>query len=242
MVERPGPHPCFATALMQPPLIMTPPLSSKVLTHITSSRASLHVEYAKIGAVKARNRLPPWHEHRRLLNGREIVIRPIRPEDAEPLRLGFNLLKPEEIRQRFLYAIKELTPETAARLTRPHPDREFALVVAEPMPPGEALIGAVARIAIKEGSREGEFAILVSHYISGMGLGRLLMLRLVRWAKRKRLTRLYGDVLEHNTAMLALMHSLGFHRESSDSPGLVRVTLDITAANNADGDAPPALP
>ena len=102
-------------------------------------------------------------------------------------------------------------------------------MVAEPQPPGEALIGAVARVAITPGTREAEFAILVSHFISGMGLGRLLMLRLVRWARRKQLTRLYGDVLEHNTAMLGLAHSLGFHRETSDNPGLARITLNLTS-------------
>jgi RimJ/RimL family protein N-acetyltransferase len=175
-----------------------------------------------------RDRLPPWHEYKRLLDGREVLIRPIRPEDAEPLRAGFSLLRPEEIRQRFLYAIKELTPETAARLTRPDPETEFALVAAEPMPPGEALIGAVARVAITPGSREAEFAILVSHFIGGMGLGRHLMLRLVRWARRKQLARLYGEVLEHNTAMLALAESLGFRREHSEMPGLVRVALDLS--------------
>jgi RimJ/RimL family protein N-acetyltransferase len=181
--------------------------------------------------VTLRNRLPPWHELKRLSNGREVLIRPIHSLDAEPLRAGFNLLHPEEIRQRFLYAIKELTPEMATRLTRPHPDREFALVAAEPLPPGEALIGAVARVSIdqnrNDGRREAEFAILVSHYINGMGLGRLLMLRLVRWARRKKVQRLYGDVLEYNTAMLTLAQSLGFHRENAHTPGLARVVLEI---------------
>lgn len=190
-----------------------------------------------------RERLPPWHEYRRLLNGREVLIRPIRPEDAEPLRAGFGLLHPEEIRQRFLYAIKELTPENAARLARPDPEREFALVVSEPLPAGEALIGAVARVVTVPGTQEGEFAILVSHFINGMGLGRHLMLRLVRWARLKRLRRLYGDVLEHNTAMLGLAESIGFHRQSSDTPGLVRVTLDLeedtgqTTAAGSESDA-----
>lgn len=184
-------------------------------------------------ATVKRDRLPPWHEYKRLLDGRELLIRPIRPEDAEPLRAGFSLLRPDEVRQRFLYAIKELTPDTAARLTRPDPEREFALVAAEPLPPGEALIGAVARIAIAPGTRDAEFAILVSHFISGMGLGRLLMLRLVRWARRKQLKRLYGEVLEHNTAMLSLAHSLGFRRETADTPGLVHVVLELKAAGPA---------
>lgn len=178
-----------------------------------------------------RNRLPPWHELTRLANGRELLLRPIHPLDAEPLRAGFTLLRPEEVRQRFLYAIKELSPEMADRLTRPNPENEFALVAAEPLPPGEALVGAVARIAIdpprEDGRRHAEFAILVSHYISGMGLGRQLMLRLVRWARRKQLQRIYGDVLEHNDAMLTLAKSLGFRREHAETPGLARVVLDL---------------
>jgi RimJ/RimL family protein N-acetyltransferase len=177
--------------------------------------------------MAARNRLPPWHEQLRLANGREVLIRPIRPDDAVPLRAGFELLHPEEIRQRFLYALKELTPEMAERLTHPDPRREFALVVAEPLPPGEALVGGVARAAIGHDPREAEFAILVSRYIAGMGLGRHLMRRLVRWARGRKLQRLYGDVLEHNQPMLALAASLGFRREPAHAPGLVRVVLDL---------------
>ena len=177
--------------------------------------------------MTARNRLPPWHELIRLSNGREVLIRPIRPDDAVPLRAGFPLLQPDEIRQRFLHAVKELTPEMADKLTRPDPRTEFAIVAAEPLPPGDALVGAVARVSITEGTREAEFAILVSHYIAGMGLGRHLMRRLVRWAKGKKLERLYGDVLERNLPMLTLAQSLDFHREASDSPGLTRVVLEL---------------
>lgn len=177
--------------------------------------------------MAARNRLPPWHQELRLSNGREILIRPIRPDDALPLRAGFPLLQPDEIRQRFLHAVKELTPEVADRLCRPDPHTEFALVAAEPLPPGEALVGAVARVSIIPATRSAEFAILVSHYIAEMGLGRQLMQRLVRWARGKRLERMYGDVLEHNSPMLSLAKSLGFRREHGEGHGLVRVVLDL---------------
>ena len=177
--------------------------------------------------MAARNRLPPWHQELRLGNGREVLIRPIRPDDALPLRAGFELLQPEEIRHRFLYALKELTPEMADRLCRPDPHSEFALVAAEPLPPGEALVGAVARAAIVPATRSAEFAILVSRYIAEMGLGRQLMQRLVRWARGRRVEALYGDVLEHNSPMLSLARSLGFRREPGESQGLVRVVLDL---------------
>ena len=180
--------------------------------------------------MAARNRLPPWHQELRLSNGRQVLIRPIRPEDAEPLRAAFPLLQPEEVRQRFLHAMSELPPAMAERLTRPDPKGEFALVAAEPLPPGEALVGAVARAAINPGSHDAEFAILVSHYLTGMGLGRHLMRRLVRWAKGRRLERIHGDVLDHNHPMISLAESLDFKREASpDQPSLVRMVRQLRA-------------
>ena len=164
-----------------------------------------------------------------LSNGRDVLIRPIRPDDAQPLRAAFSLLEPDEVRMR-MSATSELTPEMAEKLSRPDPRSEFAIVVAEPLPPGEAMVGAVARATIVPGGRDVEFAILVSRFIAGMGLGRHLMRRLVRWARGKQVDRIYGDVLEHNQPMLLLAQSLGFHREASSDPGMVRVVLDLQPA------------
>ncbi len=182
--------------------------------------------------MSTRERLPPWHERQRLPNGRELLIRPIRPEDAEPLRAGFPLLQPDEVRQRFLHSMRELSQEAVERFTRINPKTEFALVAAEPLPPGEALVGAVARISIDPNGRDAEFAILVSHFIAGMGLGRYLMTRLVKWARGKQLERVYGDVFEHNLPMLSLAQSLGFVRESQQD-GLVRVSLHLGPSDEA---------
>lgn len=178
--------------------------------------------------MAARNRLPPWHEEIRLQDGRDILIRPVRPDDAGPLREGFALLQPEEVRQRFLPSMQEMTPQAASRLCRPDPRNEFALVAAEPLPPGEALVGAVARAARVDDTKDAEFAILVSRFIAGQGLGRHLMRRLVRWARGKRFERLRGDVPADNAPMLSLADSLGFQRTDHPAdPALVRVTLDL---------------
>ena len=177
-----------------------------------------------------RKRLPPWHEHFRLPNGRELLIRPIRPEDAEPIQGAFALLGPDEVRHRFLYTLKELSPEMAHALCHPDPRTQFALVAAEDLPPGEALVGAVARTSIIARTRDAEFAILVSHFVAGQGLGRQLMRKLVKWAKTKKLDRLYGDVLDHNHAMLQLAQSLGFERVDNHpdaANGLVRMVLEL---------------
>jgi RimJ/RimL family protein N-acetyltransferase len=167
----------------------------------------------------------------RLADGRELLIRPIRPDDAVPLRAGFALMEPEALRHRFdeaMGADAALSEQAAERVTHPDPRREFAIVASEPLPAGEALIGAVARVGVVDDSKRGEFAILVGRFIAGMGLGRHLMRRLVRWARGKQLEELYGDVAEDNQPMLALAQSLGFRREdAAPAPGFVRVVLAL---------------
>ena len=164
----------------------------------------------------------------RTADGRELLIRPIRPDDAVPLRAGFQLMEPDGLHDRLLRSEGGgITVENMDRLTHPDPRREFAIVASEPLPAGEAMIGAVARVSIVDDSKRGEFAILVGRFIAGMGMGRHLMRRLVRWAKGKKLERLYGDVAEDNQPMLALAQSLGFRQEPSDNPGTIRVILEL---------------
>ena len=195
----------------------------------TLALSSLRQRPRRHGLVLRREAFgPPWQQHLSLADGRELILRPISPLDAEPLRAGFALLTTEEVRFRFLHPIKEMTPEMANKLTHPDPKREFALVAAEPLPAGEGLVGAVVRASINDDGRRAEFAILVSHRLARQGLGTLLLKRVIRWAKLKRLDELYGDVLDENAAMLSLAQSLGFHREPlHDDPGLIRVSLPL---------------
>lgn len=182
-----------------------------------------------------RQKLPgAWNERLRLANGRVLWLRRIRPEDAGPIDSAFSLLRPEEIRLRYLHLVKSLSPDYLHDLTHPEKGRAFVLVAAEPLPPGEALVGAVARLSIDVDRCEAEFAILVSHFVAGFGLGRLLMTRLIGYARRRKLKRIYGDVLEENTAMLTLARQLGFeHIHVPDSGGVARVELDLTRPQKA---------
>ncbi len=169
-----------------------------------------------------------WTEHLHLDDGRHLLMRPISPKDAEPIRQAFMLLSPEEVRMRFLHPMKEISHEMVNRFTRIDPDSEFALVLAEPLPPGEALVGCVGRLSIEKSTNKAEFAVLVSHFLVGKGLGRLLMNQLIAWGKGRGLAEIYGDVLNENSAMLTLADSLGFKREMQmDDPGIVRVRLKL---------------
>ena len=92
------------------------------------------------------------------------------------------------------------------------------------------MVGAIARATIIPGTREAEYAILVSRFLAGQGLGRQLMRKLVKWARGKYLDRLYGHVAEDNVPMMQLAQSLGFTRvdtPGSDDSGLVRMVLEL---------------
>ena len=160
-----------------------------------------------------------------------MLIRPISPLDAEPIAASFSLLTEDEIRRRFLHHLKALSAEHLHRITHPIPDNDFVVVAAEPLPPGEALVAAVARLSRDTGNRErAEFGILVTHYVSGQGLGRLLLQRLIEWAGQHGLRELWSDVIADNTDMLRLAEMTGFAREVlPDSPGLVRITRKFPA-------------
>ena len=169
----------------------------------------------------AHRRIGVWKEQLRLANGRELILRPIEPIDMAPLRA-------EQIRLRFLHPMNELSLEYARSLTHLDPANAFALVATEPLPPGEALIGAVARLSFDRVSGRAEFALLVGRPLAGMGLGQYLMKKLMHWAKRQQLRVIEGDVLHENGEMLRLLDRLDFkHATRADEPGVVHVWKDL---------------
>lgn len=150
------------------------------------------------------------------------------PDDAPRLRSAFQSLTPDEVRMRFLHPMRELTPEYAARLANPDPQREFALVLVEALHPAQARIGAVARATIDDSSHSAEFAIIVGRELRRQGIARHLLSRVIEWCRKKRLHQVYGFVLRENQAMLDLARALGFrllHAATSDSIIEVRKIL-----------------
>lgn len=179
--------------------------------------------------IRCRHAGAPWTEVLALPDGRELLLRPIVPADARALRDGFSVLSPEEVRMRFLYPMSELSEAEARRLVSIDPKREFALVAAEPLPAGEALIGAVVRASLDdEDPKRAEFALLVARPLSGQGLGALLMRRLLAWARRRKLRSVHGTVLPDNRVMLHLAEQLGFVRSHVlGESGTVHIEIDL---------------
>jgi GNAT superfamily N-acetyltransferase len=160
-------------------------------------------------------------------DGRELWLREIVPGDVAALRRCFTRLSPEDIRRRFLHAMSELPEPMARRLCSIDPARETALVlVDESVHPAE--IRGVGRIYVDESADSAEFSVLVEQDWSRVGLGALLMQRLVDDCRQRGLAEIWGYVLLENRPMLELCRELGFtQRLMADEPGTAQITLRL---------------
>lgn len=151
---------------------------------------------------------------RHLFDGTEIVLRPIRPEDA-PIEQEFVRGLSEDSRyNRFMGQLRELAPRKLQYLTEIDYDRHMALIATIQQDGREAMIG-VARYVVAPGSDSCEFAITVADAWQGTGVAGILMLELMAVARSKGLKTMVGFVLSSNHKMLKFCHQLGFecHRE-----------------------------
>ena len=166
----------------------------------------------------------------RLPDGGALLLRPIRPEDEPAFHDLFGRLSMEEIRLRFLHYMKILSHTLAARLTQIDYDRQMAFVLTDPPEKegGRQLYGAV-RIGSDPDNERAEFAILLRGDMTGMGLGPLLMRRIIDYSKNHGIRELYGDVLADNKSMIALARAFGFKaKPDRDDPGVMIVTLNLS--------------
>ena len=161
--------------------------------------------------------------------GTDYTLRPIRPVDAALYPAFLDRVDPEDMRLRFLVAMKNIPPDLLIRLTQLDYDRDIAFVALEPS--GD--LAGIVRYAAGPERETAEFGILVRSDIKGHGLGSALLRHLVDYARAEGVGRLEGLVLTENTRMLALCRELGFEIAADPSdPVRLRATLPLALPGN----------
>ncbi|MCY7388243.1 MAG: bifunctional acetate--CoA ligase family protein/GNAT family N-acetyltransferase [Burkholderiales bacterium] len=160
-----------------------------------------------------------------LKNGSKLLLRAIRPDDAEREHAFVAKLSPASRYARFQYPLSALSPEMMARFTQLDYDREMALLALVPET-GE--IVGVARYFPNPDRASAEFACVVADAWQGRGVGSLLMTALIDCARTAGYTSIDGAVLSTNTGMLALAERLGFVVQAGHDPNhTVKVVLAL---------------
>jgi acetyltransferase len=162
-----------------------------------------------------------------LADGRDVTIRPIRPEDAEIEQDFIRNLSDEAKYFRFMHAVHELTPEMLVRFTQIDYDREMALI-AVTEEDGHEVEHGVVRYVTNPDRNSCEFALVISDEFQGHGIGQRMLKRLMEIALSRGLDMMEGEVLTSNHRMLELVRSMDFQvQRSADNPGVQYVWTEL---------------
>jgi RimJ/RimL family protein N-acetyltransferase len=148
-----------------------------------------------------------------LRDGRQAIVRPIRPEDQDALNAAFLSLSMTSRYTRFMAPKRQLSAQTLEAATHPKPAQEYALVAVDARD-ADGPIVAGARYASAPGSDTCEFAVTIVDAWQGAGLARRLMEILMEVAATRGFQTMEGYVLTGNASMRGLATRLGF----SDKP------------------------
>jgi acetyltransferase len=167
----------------------------------------------------------------KMKDGRDILIRPIRPED-EPQMIRFHqTLSPESVYLRYFH-MENLSSRVAHdRLVQKcfiDYDREMALI-AEAVDAGthQSEILGVGRLARQRDSQEGEVAVLIADRCQNLGLGTELLRRLIELARAEGYAVIVAHILPENMNMRKLAERFGFEVQPHEDPSQVIAVLKV---------------
>lgn len=145
----------------------------------------------------------------RLRDGRDVLLRPIKPED-EPMWLEmFQNFSEQSIRNRFFQIIKDTPHETRVRYCNIDYDREIALV-AELTEKWRRRILGVVRVGLEPDGKAGEIAFIIADPWQGLGLGTKMVDYAIEICKDMKVESLYAIMLPDNYRAISLMKKMGF--------------------------------
>jgi len=172
-------------------------------------------------------------EERVTWEGRELTLRPIKPEDTQQHLRFLQMLSPHDIRMRVFHTRRYIAPSELARLTQIDYEREMAFIAETHTAAGAPETLGVVRAVTDPENAVAEYGIIVRSDIKGRGLGRLLFEKAIRYCRSRGTQTLVGDVLRENSRMLDLTRQLGFEVRRSEEPGIMRVSFDLQRAAEA---------
>jgi GNAT superfamily N-acetyltransferase len=145
----------------------------------------------------------------KLRDGRRAAIRPIRRDDVARTAAFIDALSAPSKHALFLAGIARLSDAALQRLCDSHDSRDMAYVATVPVGDGEREIG-VCRYAGADSAEGAEISVAVADDWQHKGLGKLLLRRLIDYARAHGVRRLYSMDSASNHDMRRLARDVGF--------------------------------
>ena len=144
-----------------------------------------------------------------LTDGREVLIRPMHPGDAEAERAFIIGLSPQTRRYRFQEQFSAPSDALVAQLVDIDHANDEAFAALATVDGCEHIVG-VSRYAVGSLPEECEIAVTVLDAWQGQGLGTALMRTLIDAARERGIKRMVSLDFAENSEMAHLAHHLGF--------------------------------
>ncbi len=182
-----------------------------------------------MGDVPSAELLTQWTVCARTRAGVQILVRPLRPDDREREIAFINGLSEQSRYFRLLTPFKFLPPHLVDQLMDIDYAKRMAFVAIIPTASGEKIVG-IARYGETDQARVAELGISVADSWQRMGIARLLVTHLLRFAQERGIREMTGIVLPENAPMIALARSLGFTIAYDPGQHLMTIARDLPAA------------
>jgi GNAT superfamily N-acetyltransferase len=164
-------------------------------------------------------------QRRVLRDGREVLVRPIRPADRQGLLEGFERLSPESRYRRFLAPMPTLGGAQLRYLTDvDHHDHEALLAIDPQTRNG---LGVARFVRSAEDPEVAEVAVAVADDWQGRGLGTALLQDLAGRAREEGIQRFSASVLAENSAVIELIFKLGDAHVTGRHDAVVELLMDL---------------
>ena len=185
------------------------------------------------GDNEARLAIRPYPHHLeeqvQLKDGQHCLFRPILPEDEPQLRAFIAQVTKEDLYYRYFSEINEFTHEDLANMTQIDYDREMSIVAVRQHEGQDEIIGVTRAISDAD-NIDAEFSVLVRSDLKGLGMGRRLLEKMIRYTRDHGLQQLNGITMPHNTGMITLARKLNFRVNIQLDDGIVSLNLPLGEA------------
>jgi len=153
-----------------------------------------------------------------------VTVRPICPQDAEPLHAGFERLSKQSRYRRFLSPIQELSPRSLRYLTDIDHHQHEALVAVGA---DGSILGVARFVRSRVDPEVAEAAVTVADDWQGRGLGTALLGLLADRARVEGISHFTALMLASNREMLELFEDLGPVRILRHGSGTVELEITL---------------
>ena len=183
------------------------------------------IVYANQIMPPAQAAYPAQYETRvTLRNGREVLLRPIKPDDEPMIRDMFYSFSEQTVYLRYHASLKSMPHNRLQIFCNVDYDTEMALIVVAGTPGDEEVIG-VGRYATDPAKTSAECAFVIRDDWQALGLGTTLFARLIEIAREHGIDRFNASVLPENSGMIKVFRRSGLHVETFTEDGVVRVEM-----------------